>query len=81
MMGLIERQRDNTRNARHRPRCNLFALVSINHTHLGHSGKGHENSWPRLLDLDATGAGIRLNISYMFIGARIDNSQRSCPGI
>jgi hypothetical protein len=71
MMGLIERQRYNTRNPRHGPGCHLFALLSIDHTKVGDSGKRHENSRPRFLYLDATGVDIRLDVPNMFIGARI----------
>src|ERR1700693_5406610 len=78
MIALIERQRGKSWNPRHGQGFNLFALLSINHAQLGYSGKRHENSRPRFLDLDATGVDIRLDVSNMFIGARVDNGQPSC---
>src|SRR5713226_9434735 len=78
MMALIERQCGTPRNPCYRPGGNLFALLSIDYAHLGYSGKSHENSRPRFLDLDAAGVDIRLDVPNMFIGARVDNGQRSC---
>src|SRR3979409_411070 len=77
MMGLVERQSGNEWSAGEGPACNLFTLHSINHTHRGYSSKSYENAGPRFLDLDATGAYLRLDISNMFIAVGVDDSQRS----
>src|SRR5258708_21422779 len=77
MMGLVERQSGNEWSAGEGPACHLFGLHSINPTHLGYSSKSDEYSGPRFLDLDATGAYLRLDISDMFIAVAVDDSQLS----
>src|SRR5262249_14090274 len=81
MMGLIKRQRYNTRNPRQGPSCGFMVFLPVNDTHLRYAGERHENSRPRCLDFDPTRVSIRLDDSNVFIGSRVDNSQSSCPGI
>src|SRR5712691_2841071 len=42
---------------------------------MGSPSKRDESVWPRFFDLDATGAGIGLDIPNMLIAARVDDRQ------
>src|SRR5262245_25352611 len=72
MMILIERERDIRLNSC-RPGFNLLALLEINHSKPGRSGKRNVNLRPRFFDPDTTGPSIGLNICDVFVGARIDD--------
>src|SRR5207247_10707319 len=77
MIILIDRERD-IRLDSCRQGINLLALLEINHSKLGRSGKRNVNLRSRFFNLDTTGPGIGLDIRDVFVAARIDD--REPPG-
>src|SRR5205823_5989370 len=61
MMALIERERDIRLNSC-RPGLNLLALLEINHSKLGCSGKRNVSLRRRFFNLDTAGPGIGIDI-------------------
>src|SRR5437667_5342592 len=77
MMALIEREADSRLDSC-RQGFNLLALLEINHSKLGRSGKRNVSLRRRFFNLDAAGPGIGLDICDVFVAARIDD--REPPG-
>src|SRR5438477_101606 len=74
MMALIEREGD-IRLDSCRPGFNLLALLEINHSKLGGSGKRNVSLRRRFFNLDTAGPGIGLDIGDVFVAARIDDRE------
>src|SRR5438309_111221 len=77
MMLLVDGERDISRNARHSPGRDLFALFSVQDAELAGTGKRHIDLCIRFVELDAARTGIRFDVPNMCTGPRVDNREGS----